>query len=1608
MKLHVLTGEAHALLNPSATTYHVICPTFPKSPTLLHFHNQIPDMKPLNHLWRSPALLAIALALFSLCQSSAAIITSDTVIAPDNFDYEHADIIVSNATLTVDGPHTFASLLVGANGVVTHSFSASGTITTNLSIADEPQILVGTNGVPLVNLNVILASVVVKDLSGTITYQINLDYVVRSTVTNTFLSRNETSAIPDGAMVLVGYALPGGTIPAGLNLTVTGQVEVAVGGIINADGRGFGGNSGTGNGGETGTTLTGAGAGHGGYGGLSSSNASGGNSYGVSDQPVALGSGGGLGVGGVGGAGGGAIRLMIGGSAHIDGVISANGQNAMLSRSGGGSGGSIWITAQTISGTGTITAHGGNGEPIHGGGGGGGRIAIYSDTNSFSGTLAAYGGLGWKAGGAGTIYLKPTDTGLLLVDNGGRLGTNTIASLSGTPDVIIRGGAGLVSSSSFIARDVLVASNSTLTAFGANSTLTLTARNLTVEPTAVIQADGKGSTANITGFAGIYSGGGHAGAGGNSTTNGSGGIGNDGGSIQFTPTSLGRNGGGTNTTAGSGGGLGGGAIRLNISDNLIVNGRISSSGLDSVPAGGGSGGSIWITTSEIAGSGVISVNGGNGNFTLGGGGGGGRIALYVTTTNQFTGAITAYGGGGANRGGAGTIYLDIMGLAGPLLREFILDNGGFAAPNARTNTGISTFTLPTALTIRNGGAGQATSVLNVSSAFVGPDSSLVLPSQMTVTGNVLIAAGGSIHVDGAGFGGNGPGASVLISQGVYYGGGGGHGGYGGQGGTNNARGGNSSGSAIFPTTSGSPGAGSGSSFSPFGGTGGGVLRLTVNGALTNHGRISSNGRTGSGNFAGGGAGGSVVLSAGTLYGAGLISANGGPGILPGGGGGGGGRIAISFNSNFFTGNVTAYGGSGANYGGAGTIYLRTNQFNAGQLIVDNGGNHGTNTTANETSYFGDLTVSGGGKMIMSFPGTGPRHVLIKTNGTLLTPVSANQQFLTLSGNLTIDAGGWFSLDGRGHGAGAGMGRGFSDGVLRGGASHGGFGALNFNSNFGIAYGSVTQPSTAGSGGGSSGSTPVSFTGGPGGGALRLQFSGNPSTLTVNGRLSADGLPGQSNNGGGSGGSLHLTPFILAGTGIISANGGAGDGTAGGGGGGRIAISYTSNWFNGQLTAFGGGGAAAGGAGTIYTRFNSAPVGSVLIDNGFQPGTNTPLSSAFNLPASPFNLTLSGGGSVFALTPLPSLSNLVINAASVLTIRPNETNLFLNVLQNATLAAGGAINVDGKGYARSLGTAPGASYLNKGAGGGNGGAGGNSQSGALGGTNYGSPLQPVLRGSGGGAGANTYLNGCEGGGAIRMTVGGTLTMDGVLSANGNVGMQDDSGGGAGGSIWLTAETLTGTGNIRAEGGDGDFFGGGGGGGGRIAIYSPTNTFTGSLSVTGGDGANAGGLGTIFITTNLTPVLDISGRVTNSAGQGVAGVAVLFQSSVPGTISAITDTNGYYLLVIPQYAYGSIIPSLSTNSFLPGNYYYSYIPTPLANQDFLLVESLTPLITLSGTTNNNLFLNWEGLPGFVYWAESSTNLIDWTIASGNFYGGGSHQAIVPIDTKPAAFFRIRVFY
>ena len=210
----------------------------------------------------------------------------------------------------------------------------------------------------------------------------------------------------------------GGSITGNLSSAAASNFTIESGGSINADANGFASAAGPGAGANGGGyTNGGGGAGYGGDGG-NGSTALGGIAYGSFNNPVDLGSGGGIGYDRAGGAGGGVIKLVISGTLNIDGAITSNGGNGNAGdsgASGGGSGGSIWIQADILTGSGAISANGGNGgsySSAYGGGGGGGRIAIEYSADSSTLAIQTFGGTsGAQYGDAGTIFpYAPTVT----------------------------------------------------------------------------------------------------------------------------------------------------------------------------------------------------------------------------------------------------------------------------------------------------------------------------------------------------------------------------------------------------------------------------------------------------------------------------------------------------------------------------------------------------------------------------------------------------------------------------------------------------------------------------------------------------------------------------------------------------------------------------------------------------------------------------------------------------------------------------------------------------------------------------------------------------------------------------------------------------------------------------------------------------------------------------------------------------------------------------------------------------------------------------------------------------------------------------------------------
>jgi hypothetical protein len=201
------------------------------------------------------------------------------------------------------------------------------------------------------------------------------------------------------------------------------------------------------------------------------------------------------------------------------------------------------------------------------------------------------------------------------------------------------------------------------------------------------------------------------------------------------------------------------------------------------------------------------------------------------------------------------------------------------------------------------------------------------------------------------------------------------------------------------------------------------------------------------------------------------------------------------------------------------------------------------------------------------------------------------------------------------------------------------------------------------------------------------------------------------------------------------------------------------------------------------------------------------------------------------------------------------------VKSLTVESGGKITADGQGYKTTdndniTGSGGTGTGLTAGSGGGNGGAGGEGVAAdpnpaAPGGQVYGNSENPVLLGSAGGNSGTGGLGG-TGGGAIKITATGTVTINGIVTANGADGATDNTssgGGGAGGSIWIESNILAGNGTVYAKGGISGTatYKGGGGGGGRIIMFcTESNTFTGDVSVAGGVPglSQPGGVGTLL--------------------------------------------------------------------------------------------------------------------------------------------------------------------
>ncbi len=350
--------------------------------------------------------------------------------------------------------------------------------------------------------------------------------------------------------------------------------------------------------------------------------------YGSAIQPSDFGS------GGKGHPGGGIVFINSTNEVNISGVISSDGGELI----NGGAGGSIWIISSSFNGDGNLSAEGGDGVPgsVTDGGGGGGRISINYTTDSFNGYYLLDGGKGDRVGTPGTLWHP----------------WNSSINLTLKSDMALYPG-------NYTMNILNVTNGAKLWIYGSNVNegsggygVQINAQKVYVDESSAIRADGMGSgygSGYGPGGGGLKIGGTHAGKGGGNTdaTYGS----------MTEPLDLGSGGGITSLTIRiyySGGG----AIKLNVTNEIVFNGNITAD------AGyWGAGGSIWLIAESITGMGKISARALNSLTDGYRAGGGGRIALYAPTISlsdlaDVSGGIYTVSDNPPYDGSAGTIFIN--------------------------------------------------------------------------------------------------------------------------------------------------------------------------------------------------------------------------------------------------------------------------------------------------------------------------------------------------------------------------------------------------------------------------------------------------------------------------------------------------------------------------------------------------------------------------------------------------------------------------------------------------------------------------------------------------------------------------------------------------------------------------------------------------------------------------------------------------------------------------------------------------------------------------------------------------------------------------------------
>ncbi|NQT92707.1 MAG: hypothetical protein HQ559_08095 [Lentisphaerae bacterium] len=524
---------------------------------------------------------------------------------------------------------------------------------------------------------------------------------------------------------LYAWCHPTSGVPPGP--IVADAVMIGKGCTLDAEGKGYAGTTtgGQGPGGGFGPSY-GGGGGHGAPGANAKAGTGrGGAAYGDAKMPSLPGSSG-TGFSSVRGGAGGGVLVVKARSVTVNGRISASGKAALPYSNqhlyaGGGAGGSVRISCDTLTGTGVISADGADGG-VTAGGGGGGRVALrVTKPSRFGGRVSSGEGRGGRTAEPGTVYVSRSVI-LPSVWRGGG-GTLLFEGRTWNPPSLSVSNATLVLSPGLavtVEGDIQLLTNATVriergaslegkrhcalksgtlrrspgSKFKIRGTLALSghatlheqcdpetgappgpivAGHVRIGKGCTISADAGGYRGGTNGTDGLGAGGGkyggYAGGGGYGGAGGAGHAGTAGGGGTYgsaeKPSDCGSGGGAAGARHGC---RGGGLLRMVAKGKIVCDGAITANGAGNYNpgySGCGSGGTIRIRCAEFAGaaSGRLSANGGSSaHRKLGGPGGGGRIAV-TCKTRTFKGTAEAAPGTGPNPGQPGTVHWDVP--AGP-------------------------------------------------------------------------------------------------------------------------------------------------------------------------------------------------------------------------------------------------------------------------------------------------------------------------------------------------------------------------------------------------------------------------------------------------------------------------------------------------------------------------------------------------------------------------------------------------------------------------------------------------------------------------------------------------------------------------------------------------------------------------------------------------------------------------------------------------------------------------------------------------------------------------------------------------------------------------------